>query len=129
MKLQFGNKMQAIFVSLVILTLFVGLSCVSAANVDGNGSHSSYCHPSHDKTLTMSVKYNAGTGYHWEVSPKTHGVTLMTTHYVQDHPGTVGSSGTKYYNFYKQTDDYFVELVLVSPSGKIVKVVNSDMLN
>lgn len=119
MKLQL-NK---IAVVLVLFSLFVGLSCVAAAEIDA-----SQIGPNNN-VIKMSAKYNAGTGYHWEVAPETHGVTLMTKKYVQDHLNTCGSSGTVYFSFLKQSEDAYVKINYISPSGEIVKSLDSDMLN
>lgn len=125
-KLSFTS--QVIIVALVVFTLFVGLSCVSAADVDASGCHINDT-SAHIKNLHMSVKYNVGTGYHWEITPKTHGVTLMSKTIVQDKHGVSGSTATVHYTFLKHSKDYYVQLALISPTGKIVKVVDSDMLN
>ena len=123
-----SNTTQIIIVALVIFSIFAGLSCVAAADIDASSIN-------HDnsldmnRVLTMTARYNAGTGYHWEVSPETHGVTLMTVKNIVDHPGTCGSSGTRIYKFLKQEKDYYVKLVYVSPSGEIVKEIDSNMLN
>lgn len=119
-----GNKSHLMAMVLVIFAVFVGLSCAAAADVsDANQPLEK------NNILKMSVKYNAGTGYHWEVSPKTHGVTLISQKAVEDHPGTCGSSGTVYYKFLKQSPDYYVQLQLISPTGEVVKEVDSNMLN
>ena len=108
MRLNF-NK---VFTALVILTLFVGLSCASAAVADTNASiHNDF---------TMAAKYNAGTGYHWEVSPDSYGVKLIGQKNVIDHPGTCGSSGTAYFHFVKTGDEGLAKIVLISPTGEIV---------
>lgn len=121
-----GNKSQVILVSLVILTIFVGLSCASAASVDANACNGI---KAKSDVLTMTVKYNSGIGAHWEVAPETHGVTFMSKKFIPDHPDASGSSGTLKYSFLKQSQDYYVKLVLIDSSGKIIKVVDSDMLN
>lgn len=121
-----GTKSQVIVMTLVVLSIFVGLSCVAAADVDANGAQvndTSLIHPAHNDIVKMAVRFNAGTGYHWEVAPETNGVTLMTKNIVLDHPNTTGSSGTVFYSFLKQNKHCYVKLVLVSPTGEIVKVV------
>ena len=127
-----GKKMRLnlnkLFVLFVVLAVFASLSAIAAADVSDNGSvsaHGTNFHPHHpvakNKVLTMTARYNAGTGYHWEISPKTHGVTLMTTNYIQHHPGTTGSSGTVVYKFLVQNKKhYYVKLVLVDPRGNVV---------
>lgn len=115
------SKTNLIFAALAIFSIVVGLSCVSAtSDVSGpildNGD------------FTMSVPYNAGTGYHWEISEST-GVDFVDVNYVEDNPGLCGSSGTAYFSFHANSDDYYVKLVLISPAGDIVDEVDSDMLN
>ena len=121
---KFARKSQVMAVALVIFSIFVGLSCVAAADVT-NVDHSL----EKNDILKMTVKCNPGSGFHWEVSPKTHGATLMTKNVVQDNPGTCGDSETVFYSFLKQQPDAYVQLALISPSGNVVKVVDSDMLN
>ena len=118
MRLNF-NK---VLLSLVILTLFVGLSCASAAVADENSVPL-------QKELTMSVKFTDGTGYHWEVSPKSHDVKFVGQKNVLDNPGTFGSSGTAYFHFIKLNNNAYAKLDLISPTGEIVKSVDSDMIN
>lgn len=120
MKLNFNKNL--ILATLVVLSVFVALSCVSAASAnpiaDDGGN------------FVMSVPYNSGTGYHWEVSPDSFGVELVSMKNVQDHPGACGTSGTSYFTFHiVDADNYYAKLVCISPAGKIVKEVDSDMVN
>lgn len=155
MKLRLG-KIQAIFALFLVFSVFVGLSCIAAADIDGNASsiddgditlnddssvNATVLEPAKkiddnsgpilddDNDFTMSARYNAGTGYHWEVSPETHGVDLISTNHVQDRPGVCGGSGTVYFSFHVNSDDYYVKLVLISPTGDIVDELDSGMLN
>lgn len=130
MNTNFDKKIQIALISLVALSLFVGISCISAANPDANnGVNDLSAVPDCNNDFTMTVPYTAGTGYHWEVSPETYGVDLVSSNFVEDHPGCLGSSGTDYFNFHINSDDYYVKLVLISPNGEIVKEVDSNMLN
>lgn len=113
-------------ISLVALSLFVGVGCISAAD---NSVSDLNAVPDLNNDFTMTVPYTAGTGYHWEVSPETHGVDIGKINFVEDHPGCLGSSGTVYFNFHVNSDDYYVKLVLISPTGEIVNEVDSNMLN
>lgn len=121
MKLKLDKNI--IFVSLLVLALFVGVSSISAADNADNGPILD------DGNFVMTVPYNAGTGYHWEISPETHGVEVNAIKYVEDNPGTCGSSGTGYFNFHVVDNDYYVKLVLISPAGDIVDEIDSGMLN
>ena len=119
------NRTNLIFSALAIFAVVVGLGCVAAAD-----DISSVAAPILDNgDFSMSVPYNAGTGYHWEVSDETYGVDLIDVNYVQDHPNTCGSSGTAYFNFHVNSDSYYVKLVLISPAGDIVDEIDSDMIN
>lgn len=119
------SKPNMIFVALAIFSVMVGLSCVSATSDVSNVSE----HVLDHSDFTMSVPYTAGTGYHWEISDESYGVDVDDINYVQDHPNTCGSSGTAYFNFHVNSDDYYVKLVLVSPAGDIVDEIDSNMLN
>ena len=130
MKTNFDTKIQIALISLVALSLFVGISCISAADIDANNGVSNLnVIPDSNNDFTMTVPSNAGTGYHWEVSPETYGVDIGESKFVEDHPGCVGSSGTDYFSFHINSVDYYVKLVLISPTGEIVKEVDSNMLN
>ena len=120
MKLKLNKNL--VFVSLLVLAVFVGISSISAANADT-------CPILDDGNFVMTVPYNAGTGYHWEISPETHGVEVNSVNFIEDHPGTCGSSGTGYFNFHVVDSDYYVKLVLISPAGDIVNEIDSNMLN
>lgn len=108
---------------LAVCVIFVAASSVSAADADNSPIISD------DNNFEMTVPYNAGTGFHWEISSETHGVEVLSTNYVQDHSDCAGSSRTAYFNFKVMDDDFYVKLVLISPSGDIVKEVDSDMIN
>lgn len=133
-------KLNKIFALLAIFVLFAGISTISAADIDVNSTSADNITDIENVTNTgavidgngnfvMSVPTTAGTGYHWEVSPLSYGVELYSSDFVADHPGMCGSSGTTYFNFHTDGGDYYVKLVLVSPSGDIVKEIDSDMLN
>lgn len=142
------NKSHLIFALVAVFSIFVGISCIAACDVNNNAtiddgsnvvvadnvlepkdsSHSGLILDGNND-FTMSVRYNSGTGYHWEVSPESYGVDVSEPNYVQDHPGLCGTSGTAYFNVHVNSDNYYVKLVLVSPSGKIVDEVDSDMIN
>ena len=77
----------------------------------------------------MSVRFNAGTGYHWEISSESYGVDLLYVSTYFDHPDCVGSSATSYYCFHKNSEDYYVKLILIDPRGNIVDEVDSNMIN
>lgn len=128
MKLKSENKIQLALISLVVFSLLVGISAISASVVDDSAANDTGV-ILNNGTFTMSVPLTAGTGYHWEVSPETHGADVSSEDFVADHPGTCGSSGTVYFNVHVNSDDYYVKLVLVSPTGDIVDEVDSDMLN
>ena len=151
MKLNFdkiGNKSRIIFAALVIFAMVVGVSCISAtdsnqsigiddSNIDDGAVVDEISQETSDSgaivdgnnDFTMTVRYNAGTGYHWEISPETYGVDVNSIDYKVDNPHVVGSSGTAYFNFHVNSDDYYVKLVLISPSGDIVDEVDSNMIN
>ena len=130
MKTNFDRKIKIALISLVALSLFAGISCISAADIDSNNNITdSDANVDINIPLTMTVPQTAGTGYHWEVSPETYGVDIGESKFVEDHPGCVGSSGTNYFSFHINSDDYYVKLVLISPTGEIVKEVDSNMLN
>lgn len=120
-----------IFISLAIFSVFIALSSISAADLDMNDTVAVDSIPEHiePSDFTMSARYNEGTGYHWEVSPETHGATFESVDSVTDHPGTCGSSATDYFHFKITSDDYYIKLVLISPTGDIVKELDSDMVN
>ena len=149
------NRSQFIFVLLVIFSIFVGLSCISATDVDKSISSvgdvnnlnlekspidSAIDNISEDSSdsgiivdenndFTMSVRYTAGTGYHWEVSPESYGVDINSIDYKVDNPKAFGSPGTTFFNFHVNGESYYVKLVLISPSGEIVDEVDSNMVN
>ena len=127
MKTNFDRKIQVALISLVALSLFVGISCISAADIDANGNLNVI--PDCNNDFTMTVPLTAGTGYHWEVSPETYGVDIGGHKFVEDNPGCLGSSGTEYFNFHINSDDFYVKLVLINPTGEIVKEVDSNMIN
>lgn len=124
-------KSNKIFALLAIFVLFAGISTIAAADniTDTNNVTNTGAVIGDDGNFVMSVPTTAGTGYHWEVSPQSYGVNLNSANFVADHPGTCGSSGTTYFNFHANSGDYYVKLVLISPTGDIVKEIDSDMLN
>lgn len=122
MKLNFNKNL--VFASLLVLAVFAGMSSLSAHDVDA-GTNDAIV----NDDFVMSVPYNAGTGYHWEIA-ESHGVEVNSINFVEDHPGMMGSSGTGYFNFHIiDNNDYYVKLVLISPCGDIVKEIDSNMLN
>lgn len=119
---RFKYEINIIFVSLLVLALMAGINSISAQDVNAkiNDTEADY-------SFTMAVPYNAGTGYHWEISPESHGVEVISINFVEDYPGTLGSSGTGYFNFHViDNDDYYVKLVLISPKGDIVSETDSN---
>lgn len=138
------NKSGLILAFLAVFSIIIGMGCIAAANADHVAADNLFANDSglaqnssgsgivvdDNNDFTMSVKYNTGTGYHWVVSSETHGVDISGPNYVADHPGACGSSGTAYFNVHViNGDDYYVKLVLVSPSGDIVDEVDSNMIN
>ncbi len=77
----------------------------------------------------MSARYNTGTGYYWVVSSDSYGVDLSSIDNVVDHPDCTGSSATSYFKFHVTGDDYHVKLILLSPTGEVVKEIDSNMIN
>ena len=77
----------------------------------------------------MSARYNTGTGYYWVVSSDSYGVDLSSIDNVVDHPDCTGSSATSYFKFHVTGDDYYVKLILLSPTGEVVKEIDSNMIN
>lgn len=123
MKLNFNKNL--VFASLLVLAVFAGMSSISAHDVDAGTNDAIY-----NGNFVMTVPYNAGTGYHWEISQDSYGVEVNSVDFVEDHPGTFGSSGTGYFNFHViDNNNYYVKLVLISPTGDIVKEIDSNMLN
>ena len=162
MKLDFNNfnkNSKAVFMLLVVLSIFVGISCISASDVANNtvdqnvtpidinvpDSSNSGIILDSNGCFVMSLRGASGsTGYHWEISPETYGVDLVSHEYVLDHdshhhslPGEyqrhdisfIGGAGTDYYTFHVNGDNYYVKLILIAPNGDIVKEVDSDMIN
>ena len=156
MKLNFGNM--ALIFSLVIFAIFIGLNCLSAADVDNSNNftlaghdnlsssntewdyHSIDLPSGHnlipekvgDNCFVMAVRGASGsTGYHWIISLETHCVELISEKHVSDNPNPIayGSSGTDYFIFHINSDDYYVKLLLVAPGGNIVEEVDSNMIN
>lgn len=132
----------------------MGLSCISAADTDSSNDYTNYSLGLNviglndtlsmpeiisendsgvilddNNDFTMSARYNAGTGYCWVVSPDSYGVELLSTENVVDHPCCAGSSATAYFNFHVTGEDYYVKLILISPSGDIVREIDSNMIN
>ena len=114
------NKYKITIALLAIFSVFVCLSCISAADdvaLSDNGVTADGQIP----CFPVCVTYTDGTGYHWEISPETHGATLMTVDKVADNPGCLGSSGTMYYNFFiPDNGDFFIKLVEYDPAGNVV---------
>lgn len=192
------NNGKIILLVFLVASVFIGLSCVSAADVDGNSSSSEshsgiYIHnnitidnrfidnhafddgdcPNHtaviknstfvpnvaepgdaiylkdssDSGLILDENGNfqmslrgasASTGYTWKISSETYGVDLIDTKYVSDYDRLpieyrpIGGGMTTYFTFHVNDDfdgHFYVKLILVSPSGEIVKEVDSNMIN
>ena len=125
------NKNHLILAFVVVFSICIGMSCIAASEIDqktldtqkGSG-------PIIDDNndFTMSARYSASTGYMWKVSPETHGVDI-SERYVVDNPDRCGSAGTVYFDIHVNSDDYYVRLILVSPTGKVVDEIDSDMVN
>ncbi len=141
MKIKSNSRI--ILAALVVFSAFAGLGCIAASDVspdfighvasDINDTiavgHNNAPILDGNDTFTMSGRYNTGTGYHWEVSPETHGVDLVSQDNVIDHPDMCGSSATSYFTFHVNSDDYYVKLVLYTPHGDIAQEIDSDMIN
>jgi len=121
--MKFLNNKSLIMAALVVFVALVGFSAISAANIDSGVVLDE------NNNFVMNVPYNSGTGYHWEVSSDSYGVELVNESYVVDHPDAAGSSGTAYFTFHVNDDEYCAKLILISPSGDVVDEVDSDMLN
>lgn len=119
-------KNKIILASLLALTLFVSLGSICASEIMDD-VNSPIIDDNND--FTMSARYNTGTGYYWQVSPESYGVELISTNYEVDHPDTCGSSATAFFNFHINSDDYYVKLILISPTGEIVNELDSNMIN
>lgn len=118
------NKSGIVLAALLVLSAFISIGCISASDVGSAGPVLD-----DDGNFVMSVPYNGGTGYHWKVSSDSYGVDLVSKHNEIDHPGLSGSSATAYFTFHANSDDYCAKLILISPSGDVVKEVDSNMLN
>ena len=126
------NKNHLILAFVVVFSICIGMSCIAASEIDqktldtdkGSG-------PILDDNndFTMSARYNGGTGYMWKVSPETHGADVSAPRYVLDHPVRCGGSGTVYFDVHVTSDDYYVKLILVGPTGQVVDEIDSDMVN
>lgn len=79
--------------------------------------------------FTMSARYNTGTGFYWKVSSDSYGVDLISIKNVIDHFDACGSSATSYFKFHVTSEDYYVKLILVGPTGNIVDEIDSNMIN
>ncbi len=66
-------EINIIFVSLLVLALMAGINSISAQDVNANINDTEA-----DYSFTMAVPYNAGTGYHWEISPESHGIEVIS---------------------------------------------------
>lgn len=153
MDLNFGNKI--LIISLLVFTILFGIVCSFAADVDNSGNFtvddynnlsssdaqldcdSIYLPGGHHSRpvvvdndyFVMTLRGESGsTGYHWVISPETHGVDFVSDDYILDNPDCYGSAGTDYFTFHINSDDYYVKLLLVTPSGDIVKEVDSNMI-
>ena len=116
MKVSNFNK---VLLSLIVITLFVGLSCASAAvAINDNGN-------SVNDTFTMSARYSASTGYLWRVSPESTGVELINTYYKVDAPYP-GGGGTAYFTFKVCSEHGVAKINLISPTGKIVDTMEQE---
>ena len=104
------NKNHLIFALAVVFSIFVGITCIAAAEVNQQVSDDSLATevnhsddslvdighrsiiPHNDDNnddnidFTMSAKYVAGTAYTWKVSPETHGADVSAPRYVFDEP-------------------------------------------
>ena len=126
------NKNHLILAFVVVFSICIVMSCIAASEIDQktlNTDKGSGPIIDDNNDFTMSARYNAGTGYIWKVSPETYGAVVSEPRYVLDNPYTIGGSGTVYFDIHVNSDDYYVKLILVSPSGKIVDEIDSDMVN
>ena len=111
-------KNKIILVSLLALTLVVCAGSIYAIDLHNPSTDD-------DTVFTITTRYNAGTGYHWEVSPETFGVELISQNNVLDHPGACGSSGTQYFTFkIINEEDYYLGLIELSPTGEVVDAIH-----
>ncbi|WP_407431580.1 hypothetical protein [Methanobrevibacter sp.] len=85
--------------------------------LDGNGDFS------------MSAKYNTSAGCRWFLSSDSYGVDLISINNVIDQPDAYGSFAITNFKFHVHSDDYYVKLILLSPTGKILKEIDSNMIN
>ena len=144
------NKNNLIFALAVVFSIFVGMTCIAAAEVNqqvsddslatevnqsddslGDIGHRAISDYNTDDNIdfTMSARYNGGSGFMWKVSPETHGAEVSKPRYVLDQPLSFGGSGTVYFDVHVTSDDYYVKLILVGPTGQVVDEIDSDMVN
>lgn len=64
-----NNK--SLILVLVLFVALIGVSAISATNIDSG------IVLDENNNFVMSVPYNSGTGYHWEVSSDSYGVELV----------------------------------------------------
>lgn len=124
-----SRKIKLISILLVILIIAIALIYLSTDNNGKKEISNASMTFDEDGDFTISLPYTAGTGYIWNVSPESHGVELESEKTVEDHPGLAGSSGTDCFTFHPTQEDYYVKLVLVSPSGETVDEVDTKMLD
>ena len=138
MKLNFDkikNNGKIIVLLFLVFSVFVGLSCLSAAdgdnitltddgsnNVDLELGDNTYSNDSSNSEtildengyFSMTLRGQSGsTGYLWKISPETYGVDVVQDKYVPDNTPnpkfpeiqTVGGGGTSYFTFHVN-DDY-----------------------
>ncbi len=85
-----------------------------------------------EDNIIMSLRGESGsTGYHWVISPETYGVDLISRNNYLDNPDPrlAGSASTTVFDFHITSDDYYVKLILVTPSGQIAEEIDSNMIN
>ena len=137
------NNSRLILAALVVFSAFAGLGCIAASDMSSDfiGPVASDMNDNitvagdnapildGNNNFVMSGRFHTGTGYHWEVSPETHGVDLVSQDNVIDYPDMCGSPATSYFTFHVNSDDYYVKLVLYTPHGDIAQVIDSDMIN
>ena len=121
----------------------------SSSNVDLELDDNAYPNDSSNSGIILDENGNfdmtvrgqsASTGYRWEISPETYGVDVIQNEFVPDHRENpdfpemtvIGGGGTSYFTFHVNDDydgHFYVKLLLVTPSGKIAKEIDSNMLN
>ncbi len=138
--MEIKNNSILVLTVLVIVFTFVGLGCINASDVNsdtiGDVANDGSLNPAvpapysyEGYNFVMSGQFNLGSGYHWEISPETHGVDLISQEIAIDNPDMLGSSATNFFTFHVNSDDYYVKLVLISPNGDIAQEIDSNMIN